>query len=641
MLALKNITKQYAGTTIFNNLNIPLSKKRTALVGKNGTGKSTLMKIMAHIEQADSGQIITKKNCRIEYLPQQAVYEFAGTVFEEVKKWLVDDRIIELRELEADIIEKLQTSDSTDLIEKLSEVQEELHHKELKERKKNSIEHILLNLGFNKDMWDNPASTLSGGWQMRLALARVLVREPDIILLDEPTNYLDVSTIDFLAEWILAFDGQILLVSHDRDFLNRLSEETWEVSLGTISIYRGNYDYFEIEKEQRLETLEKQRQKQLDEMKGLQEFFDKNKFNAATANLAQSKYKQLEKIRAELIVLPPKPGNMKFSLPNPKRGGDIVAEIADLSHSFGDLKVIDNYKRIISRRERIALVGRNGYGKSTLMNILGGEFEPTSGIAKLGKDIEISYFRQHEITKLPGQMTVIGFIESVAPFAMIGKVKSILGAFMFFEDDWDKKVSVLSGGEKVRLAFINMVMNPGNLLLLDEPTTHLDIDSKEILLKALKNIDATIVFVSHDTHFINSLATSVIYFRNRCDIVNFSGTYLEYQNMYGHDIIEMEKLEPKVAADDGARAKGKNDHQQRKELRNRLNKLKKEIESIEKSISDKESEKAQITARLSKGQGDLNGQTADLYRLDDSLMLLMKQWDTKKDELDLIEKGEG
>ncbi len=635
MLVLKSITKHYAGRTIFNNLNIPLSKKRTALVGKNGTGKSTLMKIMAKIESADSGEIITKKNCRVEYLPQQAVYEFTGTVFEEVQKWLFDDRIIELREMEADLIDKLQTSESHLLIEKLSEVQEELHQHEVKERKKNSIENILLNLGFSKETWGREAATLSGGWQMRIALARVLVREPDIILLDEPTNYLDISTIDFLAEWIMAFDGQILLVSHDRDFLNKLSEETWEVFQSTITIFRGNYDYYEKEKETRLETLEKQREKQLDEIKFLQEFVDKNKYNAATATLAQSKNKMLEKVKEELIVLPQKPGVMNFRLPSPKRGGEIVAEFSEVSHSFGDIDVIKDYKRIITRKERIALIGRNGFGKSTLMNILGGEFNPTSGTMKLGNDIEISYFRQHEITNLPGDMSVLSFVESVTPFNLMSRVKSILGAFLFFEDDWDKRVGVLSGGEKVRLAFIKMVMNPGNLLLLDEPTTHLDIDSKEILLKALKDIDATIVFVSHDTHFINSLATTVVYFRGKCDVVNFPGTYIEYQNMYGHDIIAMEKEIPKKIVEEAA-PKGKNDYAQRKELRNKLNKLKKEISSLELLISKEEDEKSLLGEKINHGTGDVNAHRKAVARIDQTLATLLKDWETKTAEVEKL-----
>ena len=486
----------------------------------------------------------------------------------------------------------------------------------MKKKTKNSVENVLLNLGFAKEDWDRPAKTLSGGWQMRIALARVLVREPDIILLDEPTNYLDIATIDFLAEWMLRFEGQVLLVSHDRDFLNRVVEETWEVFAGRVDIYRGNYDFYLVEKEQRIKVLTKQREKQLDEIKILNEFYEKNRFNAATAQLAQSKHKQMEKLKAELIVLPRTPPKMTFRFPDPARGGEIVAEIDKLYHSFGDLDVISDYRRIVSRRERIALVGRNGFGKSTLMNIIGGEIDPVSGECRLGKDIQVSYFRQHEITLLPPEMTVISFVESIAPFDMMSKVKTLLGCFLFYEDDWDKKIKVLSGGEKVRLAFIRMIMNPGNLLLLDEPTTHLDIDSKEILLKTLQDIDATIIFISHDSHFINSLATNVVYFRKRCDIINFPGTYSEYLDRYGHDIIEEEKDEKSEA--EKPVSKGKMDFKEQKKLRNRINKLKKELEEIQREISRLEEENNSGVNR------------------ENELSELMEEWAEKAEELEKI-----
>ena len=637
MLLLSGISKQYAGQTILRNTTLPLSKNRTALVGMNGSGKSTLMKIIAGIEYQDTGEITTKRNAVIEYLPQQAVYDFKGTVFEEVSAWLNSDRFNELSARESELIKILENTDNPDdsICEELAEVVEELHSLDVKTRKKNSVETILLNLGFSKKDWNRSAKTLSGGWQMRIALARVLVREPDVILLDEPTNYLDIATIDFLAEWLIKFDGQTLLVSHDRDFLNRVVEETWEVFAGNVNIYRGNYDFYLVEKEARIKVLEKQREKQLEEIKILNDFYEKNRFNAATAPLAQSKYKQMEKLKGELITLPRTPPKMTFRLPDPKRGGEIAVELNKVYHSFGDIDVIADYKRIISRRERIALVGRNGFGKSTLMNIIGGEIEPTSGECRLGKDVEVSYFRQHEITLLPGDMTVIRFIESIAPFDMMTKVKTLLGCFLFYEDDWDKKIAVLSGGEKVRLAFIKMIMNPGNLLLLDEPTTHLDIDSKEILLRTLQNIDATIIFVSHDSHFINSLATSVVYFRGKCDIMNFPGTYQEYLDRYGHDIIEDESAEAK---NDQAVSKGKSDFTQQKELRNRVNRLKKDIDGVQSLINSKEEEKKRLSEKLSTGSGDQSGIGKRLSSIEEELLELMQKWDDLSSELEKLNK---
>ena len=637
MLLLKGISKQFSGQTILNNVNLPLSKHITALVGKNGSGKSTLMKIIAGIEYSDSGEITFKKNASIEYLPQQAVYNFKGTVFEEVSSALDSGTYDSLLSEQAEIIKKIESSKDPDekLLLRLNEIVEEIHRIEVKTKQKNSVETILLNLGFRREDWPRQASTLSGGWQMRIALARVLVREPDVIMLDEPTNYLDIVTIDFLTAWLKKFDGQVLLVSHDRDFLNNVAEETWEIFNGNITIYKGNYDFYLKERDAKIALLEKQREKQLIEIKDLQDYYDKNHTNAAHAALAQSKLKALEKLKSELIVLPPKTPTMTFRLPEPRRGGEIVVELSDISQKFGDLEVISNYKRIVRRGERVALVGRNGFGKSTLINIIGQELVPTSGTCKIGAGIDICYFRQHEISKLPTDMTVQSFVESIAPFEMMTKIKNILGCFLFFEDDWDKKIAVLSGGEKVRLAFIKFIMTPGNLLLLDEPTTHLDIDSKEILLNTLKSIPATIIFVSHDSHFINSLATSVVYFKKRGEIVNFEGTYEEYLQMYGHEIItdESEAKPVKTSTEPAEDTKGKLDFAQQKELRNRLNKLKKEIDSLQDKIDTLENEKKDICDKLSTSAFDA-ALASRLNKIEEELLELMEKWEKKSIELE-------
>ncbi|MBP5590445.1 ATP-binding cassette domain-containing protein [bacterium] len=642
MLLLKGISKQFSGQTILDNVSLPLSKHITALVGKNGSGKSTLMKIISGAEYCDSGEITFKKNAVIEYLPQQAVYHFKGTVFEEVAAGLDSSRLESLHSEQAAIIEKIDSSKEPDekLLIRLNEIIEEIHRLEVKVKQKNSVENILLNLGFERSEWEKPASTMSGGWQMRIALARVLVKEPDIIMLDEPTNYLDIVTIDFLAGWLKRFDGQVLLVSHDRDFLNDVAEETWEIFNGEITIYKGNYDFYLKEREAKIALLEKQREKQLVEIRDLQDYYDKNHTNAAHAALAQSKLKMLEKLKSELIVLPQKAPTMTFRLPEPKRGGEIVAELSGITHKFGDLEVISNYKRIVRRGERIALVGRNGFGKSTLLNIIGQELQPTAGICRIGAGIEICYFRQHEISKLPSDMTVQGFVESIAPFEMMTKIKNILGCFLFFEDDWDKKIAVLSGGEKVRLAFIKFIMTPGNLLLLDEPTTHLDIDSKEILLSTLKSIPATIIFVSHDSHFINSLATSIVYFRKRGDIFNFEGTYSEYLDMYGHETIseETEPEKPKTSAPKTEEVKGKIDFAQQKEIRNRLNKLKKEIENLQDKIDSLEKEKQEICDKISASFDP--ALASRLGKIEDELLELMEKWEEKSIELEKISENQ-
>ncbi len=624
MLYLQDITKSFGGRTLFSGVTLTLAKKRTALVGDNGSGKTTFLRILAGIEHPDRGTITAKRGVVISYLPQQAAYTFTGTVFGVAAAWRSDERLEQLRREERSLVERLEREQDERLAVRLAELSEELHRLEVAERRRNVVETVLLNLGFGRAMWDRPAAELSGGWQMRLALARLLIQEPDILLLDEPTNYLDIATIDYLAHWIEHHPGQVLFVSHDRDFQNRLAEETWEICNRTVSVYRGNYDYYRAEKRERMTLLAKQRQKQLDEMRHLQDFVDRNRYNAATASLAQSKLKQIEKLRAELMELPPEPPTLSFRLPAPQRGGDIVAELTDITHRYGDQEVIRNYRRIVSRGERIAVLGRNGFGKSTLMNILGGDLVPTAGSVRLGAGITVSFFRQHEVTLLPAEERVLDFVSAVSPLEMRTRVKAILGAFLFAEDDWDKRIGVLSGGEKSRLAFIRMMLNPGNLLLLDEPTTHLDIASKEVLLRTLQETEATIVFVSHDTHFVNQLATAVAYFRAPGEIVNFPGNYDAYLSAYGHDFVEPTVETPAAPRKTGV---GQNDFSTRKELRNRLNRAKREAERFEADIARLESEKERLAEELAQG-GDYARIGRRLAEIEAEMDMLMTQWET-------------
>lgn len=636
MIFLKNISKQYAGRTILDDISATFSGKRIALVGANGSGKTTILKIIAGAEHQDSGEIITKKNLSLEYLPQETAYTFTGTIFSEAEKFGENKDIEYLKLQEESLLEKIKESDDPLLIERLFLVQEKIMSSEVKSKKENRIETVLLNLGFERELWDTPAKNLSGGWQMRLALARVLIKEPEAILLDEPTNYLDIESIRYLSSWLKNYAGMLLFVAHDRRFINILSEEIWDIFSGKLTIYKGNYEFYLEEKEKNMSSLEKKREKQLREIDTLQKYVDKFRYNANTASLAQSRLKQLEKIKEDLVSLPEKSRSLSFSLPKPKRGGNIVCDISDIHFSYGENKIISGYKRIITRKEKIALVGRNGIGKSTLMNLIGGSLNPLSGELSLGKDIDLSYLRQNETESLPKDKTVLEFVEQSAPLDFFSKVKSILGSFLFFEDSWEKKIAVLSGGEKVRLAFIKLMMNPGNLLLLDEPTTHLDIDSREILLKKLQEIDATIVFVSHDLYFINHLATSIIYFRKKEDIVNFSGNYDQYLDIYGEDNFPEEtanKNRPQKISEKNI------DHSIRKDLKNRLNKLKKEIEVLEKSVSELELEKQNCIDEFKNESSDFSELGIRIHKIEKNIDILMTAWENKSLELETMEKN--
>lgn len=464
---------------------------------------------------------------------------------------------------------------------------------------------------------------------MRLALAQILIRRPDLVMLDEPTNYLDIETINFLIDWIRGFEGQVIVVSHDRWFLNSIVDETWEIFFGNLSIYKGNYDFYLSQREENEKLMIKKREKQIEEIDRLQKFIDKNRANANTATQAQSKIKQLKKLEDELIPLPRKSKSLTFSLPTPKRSGNRVVAIDNVGHSFGENQLFSNFTRIVTRGERLAFVGRNGIGKTTLMNICGKNLEPSNGTIEHGANIEISYFRQNEIEYLPKDMDVLEFVESITPTELFPKVKSILASFLFFEDSWDRKISVLSGGEKVRLAFIRIMLNPGNLLLLDEPTTHLDIDSREILLRNLKNLDATVVFVSHDHHFIDNLATGIVYFQPEKDPVSFDGSLSHYLSIYGEgEVITKTETTPKNEPEKAF------DYSVQKSLRNKLNKLKKEIESIEQKSSELEIEKERIVDKINSGDGDIGELGTMLAAIEQKLETLIFEWEEKSLELE-------
>jgi len=638
MIYLNSITKSFGNINILNNITASLSAKRTALVGLNGSGKTTLLKIIAGIDESDSGEIISKKKITIDYLSQFSSYNFKGTVLEELLSYSKNIKLIMLKEEEHLLIEKIkETPENFDLIEKLSFIHSEILAEEILSNKSTSPEEILLNLGFSEEMLSRKAEHLSGGWQMRLALARILYKRPDIILLDEPTNYLDIETIQYLSDWLKNYEGQSIIVSHDRHFLNSTIEEIWEIFNGNIEIYKGNYDFYLLEKDKRIEFIYKQREKQLTELAKLQDFVDRNRTNAATASLAQSKLKLIDKLKEEILNLPEKPKILSFHFPEPLRSGNIVCEINKVGHNWGNGFLFKNFSRIVNRKERLALVGKNGIGKSTLMNIMAGLVEPSDGVVKLGANVEISYFRQNEIEFLPSEMSVIGFIESICPFDLYPKIKGILANFLFFEDSWDKKISILSGGEKVKLSFIKMMLRPKNLMLLDEPTTHLDINSKEILLKNLKNYEGTIIFVSHDIFFIDNLSTSIVYFKHNGDLINHSDNYSSYISTYGDEIIIAQKKE----ISDSKNIEKNIDWELQKTLRNKLNKLKKEIESIEAKMALIEDDKNIIIEKINAQTGNFAELGLSLQKLENEIETLYSSWEYKNLELEQLQLKSG
>lgn len=642
MTRLSSITKSFGDRTIIDDVSITANPGITALVGLNGCGKTTLFDIISGLIHPDDGSVIFPGNSSLMYLRQNAAYNFQSTVISEIKvstklKKNLDDHHSE----ESRLLKRIESSsNSSSEFEDLLSVQEKISDLEIKIKKLPSPESILSNLGFVQEQFNSPANKLSGGWQMRLALASLISENPDIALIDEPTNYLDLDSIRYFSRWLSNFSGTAIVVSHDRHFLNSVSNEVWELFEGKIAAYRGNYDDYVVQREKNLEQLKKQRKKQLSEMKELQVFIDKNRTNAATAARAQSRIKMLNKLENELVILPPSVPELKINFPSPKKSGKIAVTLENITHFFGDLQLFDDFSTIIQSNRKIAIAGRNGFGKSTLLNVISGKLAPSKGSVIHGHNLEISYFKQDQIKDLPNEITIMEYMERITPMSHFHKINSILASFMFFKESWDKKISVLSGGEKVRLSFIRLILNAGNLIILDEPTTHLDINSRKILITALKKLDSTLIFVSHDTYFTDSLADTVLYFSSPENIEKFEGNLSEF---FEH---QPENCEEKKSTGNSKNVKTFTDdskvidYEIMKKNRNRLNFLERKVCDLEKAIEKEELKRDEFIEKLSSNSADFSKLGVKLKNIEIFLEKLINDWDNTLEKIEVLKNVE-
>ena len=510
MLQLINLSKDYAGRVLFANISWHLRKgERVALIGENGAGKSTLMKIIAGLEESSSGEIQLAKGAKAAYLPQDGIVTSGRMLFHEVRAALS-----ELLELEAELhrlgeeLERLphDGAEHDSLLHKYGELQEQFRHRGGYSMEA-EIGTVLKGLGFSQEDWHKDCGQFSGGWQMRIALARLLLQKPDVLLLDEPTNHLDIEARNWLEQYLCSYPGSVILVSHDRFFMDQVCSRIAEVWNHTVADYHCSYSSYLLQREERVTALREAKRLQDEEVQKTEDFIKRFRYQANKASLVQSRIKQLEKI--ERIELPPERKKIRFQFPDAPKSGRIVLELQGLTRSYGDKVVLDRVDLTVEKGERIALVGHNGAGKSTLMAVLaGGEYQ--GGSLTVGHNVAADYFAQDQANVLEGDKSAYDELYSDCPYEMVPKLRDILGAFLFSGDDIHKKVGVLSGGERNRLALAKMLLRPSNLLLMDEPTNHLDLFSKEVLLDALKGFDGTVVFVSHDRYFVNGLATRVI-----------------------------------------------------------------------------------------------------------------------------------
>lgn len=514
MVSIQNLSVEFSAKSLFDNINYVINRKdRIALVGKNGAGKSTMLKIIAGIQRPTSGCVSMPQDVTVGYLPQQMEVTDDLTVMEEVRKAFSHIGVLkeELDKANAELLERTDY-DSTEyqkLIDRMTWLSERLAIEE-SENSEAEIEKTLIGLGFVRSDFNRPTSEFSGGWRMRIELAKILLRRPDVLLLDEPTNHLDIESIQWLEQFLISKAGAVVLVSHDKAFIDNVTNRTIEISLGKIYDYSVNYSHYLVLRKERLDQQMRAYQNQQKQIQDTEDFIERFRYKATKSVQVQSRIKQLAKIeRIEVDQIDTSHLNLRF--PPAPRSGDYPVIAEAVGKRYGEHQVFENATFTIKRGEKVAFVGKNGQGKSTMVKCIMGEI-PYDGSLKTGHNVSIGYFAQNQASMLDGEVTVFDTIDRVATGPIRTRIRDILGAFMFGGEASDKKVKVLSGGEKTRLAMIRLLLTPVNLLILDEPTNHLDIPTKEILKQAIQDFDGTVILVSHDRDFLDGLVDKVYEF---------------------------------------------------------------------------------------------------------------------------------
>ena len=527
MIALADkISKSFGGRVLYSNATLQLNAgERWALVGPNGAGKTTLLKIIMGLESADEGTVTFAKDATLGYLEQETELMGDRTALNEViesaheiKQWerKVNDLSLKIAETPEGATLNKYLEDYAHAMERF----ERLGGYELESRAR----QILAGLGFPVEDFDKPAKEFSGGWQMRISLSKLLLRRPDVLLLDEPTNHLDLESVQWLERFLSSYDGTVLLVSHDRSFMDACVTHVAALENRMLVTYTGNYSGYLHQREENLEQLRAKRAAQERDIAHMETFIERFRYKPTKAKQVQERVAKVEKIREELVVLPEQSHHMHFRFPEPPRTGDTVISLEGVAKSYEDNFVYDNVDLKLYRGDHVALVGPNGAGKSTLMKLIAGKLKPDSGQISLGQNVTEAYYAQHQLEELNPANTVLAELDTVAAGWTTSEERRLLGAFLFHGDDVEKRVNVLSGGERARLALAKMLVSPDPLLLLDEPTNHLDIDSVDVLEKALVDFPGTIILISHDEHLVRAVANKVVDVRDH-KVTVYNGNY--------------------------------------------------------------------------------------------------------------------
>ena len=649
MVSIQNLKVEFSSTILFQDVSYVINKKdKIALVGKNGAGKSTMLKIIAGLQQPTSGTVARPNDLTIGYLPQQMLLTDERTVFEEVKT--VFGEIDELKDKLEKVNNELSTRNDYEsegyqrLIDRMTQLNDDIILKESNNYEA-EIEKTLMGLGFTRRDFERMTSEFSGGWRMRIELAKLLLKHPDLLLLDEPTNHLDIESIQWLENFLKQKANAVMLVSHDRAFIDNVTNRTIEISCGKIYDYQVNYSKFVELRKERIEQQMRAYQNQQKQIQDTEEFIERFRYKATKAVQVQSRIKQLAKIeRIEVDEVDNSKLNLKF--PPAPRSGDYPVICDNVGKAYGEHQVFDHVDLTIKRGEKVAFVGKNGEGKSTLVKCIMGEI-PYTGTLKIGHNVKIGYFAQNQASLLDGNLTVFDTIDHVAVGDIRTKIRDILGAFMFGGEASEKKVAVLSGGERTRLAMIRLLLEPVNLLILDEPTNHLDMKSKDVLKQAIKDFNGTAIIVSHDRDFLDGLVEKVYEFGNGKVKEHLGGIYdfLQAKNMESlreleaassepqHSIVKSTQSDTKNNSAPSAKETARMTYAEKKEYEKLIRKAEKKVKEAETEIAGIEAEIKNIEDKLSAGEND-----AELYSKHSELQKKMENamslWELASMELE-------